>query len=407
MPWKVSDVVKERWQFVLEWESQDWSLAELCWEYEITRATGYKWLNRYETKGGEALRDQRRAPHRHPNQTSEEMEKAILEVRAQHSRWGARKIQAVLKRPGEQRQGSPVPARSTIGAILKQHGLTVGRKKRLHAEPSPQPLAPAESANAVWCIDFKGWFRTGDGKRCDPLTITDGYSRYLLRCQGVGAADTVHTRAVMEGAFLEYGLPERIRSDNGAPFGSNGRGGLTSLAVWWMRLGIQPERIQPGKPQQNGSHERMHLTLKQETAQPPAGSLRSQQRRFDAFRQEYNDERPHEALQMSTPGQHYQPSSRSYPRRLPEPVYPAEWEVRWVGQSGQFKLWSTEVFASHALAGQSLGLHPLKPRQERYWKVYFMSYELGVLDVKERLIWAPAEWGKRAAVRSSPAGGEA
>jgi putative transposase len=227
----------------------------------------------------------------------------------------------------------------------------------------------------------------------DPLTITDGYSRYLLRCQGVGAADTIHTRAVLEGAFQEYGLPERMRSDNGAPFGSNGRGGLTALAVWWMRLGIQPERILPGRPQQNGSHERMHLTLKQETASPSAGSLRSQQQRFDAFRQEYNQERPHEGLQMSTPAEHYEPSTRPYPRRLPEPAYPG-WEVRSVGRSGQFKFSAKDVFVSHALAGQSVGLQPLNSDQERYWRVYFMKYDLGVLDRKTSSIRTPAEWEK-------------
>jgi transposase InsO family protein len=389
MPWKVSGVREERVRFVTEWESQDWSLAELCQDYGITRSTGYKWLGRYELSDLAALEDKSRAAHVHPNQTSEEVQEMILELRKKHTRWGARKIRAMLER-GVGRGKYKVPATSTIGAILKQYGLTVARKKRARAEPSPQPLAQAGKANALWCIDFKGWFRTGDGRRCDALTITDRYSRYLLRCQGVGAADTIHARAVLEGAFQEYGLPERMRSDNGAPFGSNGRGGLTALAVWWMRLGIQPERIQPGRPQQNGSHERMHLTLKQETASPSAGSLRSQQQRFDAFRQEYNHERPHEGLQMSMPAEHYEPSTRPYPRRLPEPTYPG-WEVRWVGRSGQFKFSVKDVFVSHALAGQSVGLQPLNSDQERYWRVYFMKYDLGVLDRKTSRIQTPAE----------------
>lgn len=392
MPWKVSSVVKQRVQFVTEWESQDWNLAELCRDYGITRRTGYKWLACYEMSGWEGLEDKSRAAQVHPNQTSNEVHEMILELREQHTRWGARKIRAKLKRGAEEGEYK-VPAISTVGAILKQYGLTVARQRRPRAEPSPQPLAPAGEANALWCIDYKGWFRTGDGKRCDPLTITDGYSRYLLRCQGVGAADTIHTRAVLEGAFQEYGLPERMRSDNGAPFGSNGRGGLTALAVWWMRLGIEPERIQPGRPQQNGSHERMHLTLKQETASPSAGSLRSQQRRFDGFRQEYNHERPHEGLQMSTPGEHYEPSTRSYPRRLPEPTYPG-WEVRSVGRSGQFKFSLKDVFVSHALAGQRIGLKQLQSDHERYWRVYFMKYDLGVLDRKTSTIRTPAEWEK-------------
>jgi len=363
MPWEVNDAVKQRWEFVKEWESEDWGFAELCREYGITRATGYKWVERYQMGGLGGLGDASRAPHRHPNQTSPATEKEIVEVRAKHPRWGARKIQAILQRQWADRAECQIPATSTIGAMLKQYGLTVGRSQRQRAEPSAQPLAEGSAANALWCVDCKGWFRTGDGKRCDPLTITDGYSRYLLRCQGVEAADTVHTQVVMEGAFLEYGLPERIRSDNGAPFGSNGRGGLTRLAVWWMRLGIQPERIQPGRPQQNGRHERMHLTLQQETAEPPAVSLRGQQQRFNTFLKEYNNERPHEALKMSTPSEYYQRSAREYPKRLPEATYPVGWEVRQVGKSGQFKLWTTEVFVSHALAGQQIGLHPLTEKR--------------------------------------------
>jgi transposase InsO family protein len=399
MPWKVTDVLKQRVQFVTDWESQDWNLAELCRDYGITRNTGYKWLNRYELNGWEALEDEPRAAHRHPNQTSGEMEKSILELRAMHTRWGARKIRKVLERQQEKDEGNKVPSTSTIGEILKQYGLTAERKARARAEPSQQPLAKGGSANALWCIDFKGWFRTGDGKRCDPLTITDGYSRYLLRCQVVSAADTIRTRAVTEGAFSEYGLPDRMRSDNGAPFGSNGRGGLTALSVWWMRLGIRPERIQPGKPQQHGSHERMHLTLKQGTTKPAAESARGQQKLFDAFRQEYNHDRPHEGLQMSTPAEHYEPSLRQYPRRLPEPEYETGWEVRSVGRSGQFKFSSRDVFISHALAGQEIGLQPLQPDQERYWKVHFMNCDLGVLDQNITRIWTPEQWVKQQSIQ--------
>jgi transposase InsO family protein len=392
MPWKVSDVEKERARFVTEWESEDWDLSELCRQYGISRSTGYKWIDRYEVCGVNGLKDQSRAPRSHPNQTSEEIEKAILELRERHTRWGARKIRAKLER--QMGEGSKTPATSTIGEILKQHGLTVARQKRARAEPSKQPLAPAGEANELWCIDYKGWFRTGDGKRCDPLTVTDRYSRYLVRCQGVGAADTIHTRAVLEGAFSEYGLPRRIRSDNGAPFGSNGLGGLTALAVWWIRLGIEPERIQPGKPQQNGSHERMHWTLKQETASPPAGSLRRQQECFDTFREEYNRERPHEALKMSTPAEHYQASERPYPRQLPEPEY-AGCEVRLVYDGGNFRFGSKKVFVSHALAGEKIGLEPLRLDGERYWKVRFMKHELGVLDQSRSKLWTPTQWDKR------------
>jgi putative transposase len=395
MPWEVSDVVKQRARFVQEWESEDWSLAELCREYGISRRTGYKWINRYEGSGMEGLQDASRAARGHPNQTSQRMVDRILEVRGKHAWWGARKIRAVLARELGAAGAERVPATSTIGVILRQYGLTASRKKRMRAEGSRQPLVGAAQANELWCIDYKGWFRTGDGQRCDPLTVTDRYSRYLLRCQAVEAADGRHTRAVMEGAFQEYGMPRRMRSDNGAPFASTGLGGLTRLAVWWLRLGIQLERITPGQPQQNGSHERMHLTLGQETASPPARSRRQQQERFDAFREEYNQQRPHEGLQMETPAAHYAPSPRPYPRRLPEPDYGGS-EVRVVDESGKFRFWSRSIFVSHALAGESIGLQMMKPEEERYWKVCFMQYDLGILDQAEGKIWTPGQWEKHA-----------
>ena len=207
--------------------------------------------------------------------------------------WGAPKIRARLEK---EQTDKTIPAESTIGEILKRNGLTVARKRRRARRGGEQKLAPAPGPNQVWCADFKGWLRTGDGRRIDPLTITDQYSRYLFRCQAVGAADYLHSKAVMEAAFREYGLPGRMRIDNGAPFGSNGESGLTGLTVWWIKLGIVPEHIQPGKPQQNGRHERMHRTLKQETASPPAANRKLQQERFDRFRQEFHHERPHQAL---------------------------------------------------------------------------------------------------------------
>jgi hypothetical protein len=244
-------------------------------------------------------------------------------------------------------------------------------------------LAHASESNRVWCADYKGWFRTGDGQRIDPLTITEAFSRYLLRCQAVKTADTAHSRPIFEAVFREYGLPERIRTDNGPPFASNGKSALTALSVWWIKLGIRPERIDPGKPQQNGRHERMHRTLKEGTATPPAADRRRQQERFNAFRHEFNQERPHEALGQVPPAQRYVASSRPYPARLAEPEYPENWQSRRVSERGQFRLWSDNVFASHALKGESVGLEPL---EDGCWRVWFSFYELGVLDQRGK-IW--------------------
>ena len=388
MPWKETDVWEQRFRFIEEWKSEDWTLAELCREFGVTRKTGYKWVERYEACGVEGLRDESRAPHTHPHAVGDEMEQRITALRGQHPLWGARKIHRVLERDG----ADPVPAESTIGSILKANGLTVPRKRRSRARPNQTPLAHASEANKVWCADFKGWFRSRDGERIDPLTISDAYSRYLLRCQTVKAADTEHSKPIFEAAFREYGLPERLRTDNGAPFGSNSDSGLTRLAVWWIKLGICPERIEPGKPQQNGRHERMHRTLKQATASPPARDRRAQQRRFDEFLREYNQERPHEALGQATPASHYQPSTRIYPRRMVKVEYPAAWPVRQVYQGGQMSWHRESVFVSHALEGEPVGLEPVG---ERLWRAWFSFYELGILDGAALRIWRPDQWVKR------------
>jgi putative transposase len=391
MPWKRNGVLEERFRFIEEWKSEDWSLAELCEYFGVTRKTGYKWLVRYEVAGVEGLQDRSRAPHRHPNELEEASEEQVLKVRTEHPFWGARKIQAFLKRA----EGvSAVPAVSTIGNILKTNGLTIPRKRRPKARPSEQPLAHATEANRVWCADFKGWFRSRDGERIDPLTISDAYSRYLLRCQVVKAVDYAHSKPIFEAAFREYGLPERIRTDNGAPFASNGESGLTGLSVWWIKLGIEPERIQPGKPQQNGRHERMHRTLKQATACPPAGNRRAQQQSFNEFRREYNEQRPHEALGQTTPASCYAPSLRPYPRRVPEVEYPQGWQVRLVSPGGQMRWHGQYVFVAHALEGEPVGLEPV---DDGHWRVWFSSYDIGILDAAQMKICRPEQWKKRRA----------
>lgn len=305
--------MEERTRFVLEYERGWWTMTDLCAIFGIARETGYYWLRRYQQGGLEALRDQSRMPERHPNQTPAKIERAVLELRREHMRWGPRKLKRVLEREAPER---PWPAASTIGAMLAREGLVVARKKRRRAPPYTAPFAAAEEANRVWCADFKGWFQTQDGERVDPLTISDAYSRYLLRCQSVKTTRSEQVGGVFEAAFRECGLPQAIRTDNGVPFASRAIAGLSRLAVWWMKLGIVPERIAAGHPEQNGRHERMHRTLKQETASPPAANWRAQQRAFDRFRREYNEERPHEALDMQTPAAVYTPSQRAYPPRV-------------------------------------------------------------------------------------------
>src|SRR5437588_9345860 len=318
MPWRKSSVMEEKLRFVLEYEQRQRTMSELCQRYEISRETGYVWLRRYRAASWEGLLEQSRATRRHGNQTPEKIEKMVLDLREAHSRWGPRKLKRVLERD---EPGRVWPAASTIGALLKREGLVVGRRKRRKTPAYTEPLAHADGSNRVWCADFKGWFRTGDGERIDPLTITDAHSRYLLRCQAVAKTDTARARGIFEAAFREYGMPQAIRTDNGAPFASSAVAGLSRLAVWWMKLGIVPERIQPAHPEQNGRHERMHLTLQQETMAPMAANRRAQQRRFDPFRREYNQQRPHEALAMRTPDSCYTSSPRPYPARVPDPEY--------------------------------------------------------------------------------------
>jgi len=359
-------------------------MAELCRFHEVTRATGYKWVERYEAAGLEGLANYSRAPKHHPNAIGSDTEDLIIQLRGRYPSWGAAKIRRKLEM---EHPGIRLPAESTVGGILHRNGLTVAkRRRRRHARPLSEPLAHADEPNAVWCGDYKGWFRTGDGTRVEPLTISDACSRFLFRCQGLRAADGAGSKPVMEAAFREYGLPCRMRTDNGAPFGSNGESGLTQLSVWWIKLGIVPERIRPGKPQENGRHERMHRTLKQETASPPAATMRAQQQRFDRFRREYNEERPHEALGLQTPASVYRPSLRDYPERLREVEYPAGWEIRRVSRGGQMRWKSDYVFVAHALDGEPVGLEPIDDEQ---WRVWFSFYEVGILNGHKGKIQRP------------------
>lgn len=349
-------------------------MTELCQRYEVSRETGYVWLRRYRAAGVAGLVEHSRAAHRHANQTPEEIEKMVVELRQAHMRWGPRKLKRILERD---EPGRNWPAASTLGALLKREGLVVARKKRWRTAPYSAPLAHADGANRVWCADFKGWFRTADRERIDPLTISDAHSRYLLRCQAVEKTDTARVQAIFEAAFREYGLPEAIRTDNGAPFASRALAGLSRLAVWWIKLGITPERIAAGHPEQNGRHERMHRTLKQEAAQPPAANRRQQQQALDQFRQQYNEVRPHEALGMRTPASVYQPSPRTFPARVPEPEYPASMLVRSVRPKGHFRWKKHDVFLSEVLWGEPVGL---LPEDDRWFTIYFAQLPLACFD---------------------------
>lgn len=377
-----TSAAEQRCLFIEEYQSEEWSMAEVCRRFGVSRKTGYKWLNRYEKGGTEALEDQSRAPHHHPNQVLEEVEETVVQARGEHPHWGPVKLRAWLERTAPEVQW---PSPSTIGEILHRHGLVFPRKRRPKAAPNSQPLQHAKGPNSVWCADFKGWFRCQDGSRCDPLTISDAYSRFLLRCQGVKHADVEHTKPLFEASFRTYGMPWAIRVDNGAPFASVGIGGLSELSVWWIKLGIRPERIEPGKPAQNGRHERMHRTLKQEVAQPPRANLREQQKAFDDFREEYNFQRPHQALKGKTPGERYQESDRPYPSRILPVEYPDTFEVRQVSAGGQIRWYRGYVFVGRALSGEPIGLEPI---EEGKWRVWFSFYELGEFDEAKLVIRA-------------------
>jgi len=374
MPWRASSVMEEKLRFICEYDLREQTMQELCQRYGIARETGYVWLRRYRAYGVDGLREHGRAAHRHHNQTPEQIEQMILELRQAHMRWGPRKLKRILERDAPGRRW---PAASTIGTLLKREGLVVARKKRWRTAPYAEPLAHAQEANRVWCADFKGWFRTADGQRIEPLTISDAHSRYLLRCQAVEKNNTARVQAIFEAAFREYGLPEAIRTDNGAPFASRALGGLSRLAVWWIKLGIVPERIQAGHPEQNGRHERMHRTLKTEAAQPPANTRRQQQQALDRFRQEYNEVRPHEALEMRTPAEVYRPSPRKFPAHVPEPQYPQNMLVRSIRHHGHFRWKQQQVFLSEVFWGERIGL---LPEDDRWFTIYFAHLPLARFD---------------------------
>lgn len=361
-------------KFILDWKAGLESKTELCRRYGIQRRIGYKWVQRYLRDGPAGLADRSRAPLHHPQQIAPERVSRILDIRGQHPLWGALKIRAVLGR--EQPRQQP-PAGSTIGEMLRQEGLTRPQKKRRRTPLYNEPLAHAKEPNDVLSIDFKGWFLSRDGTRIDPLTLVDNASRYVLCCQAVDACDFTQVQRVLEAVFRQYGLPRAIRSDNGAPFASRAIAGLSRLSVWWLRLGIEVERIPPATPSANGRQERFHRTLKQHTANPPAANRRAQQRAFESFCREYNEQRPHQALQQQVPASIYYASDRPFPPELPPAEYPASFERRKVGKRGEIYWGGARIFVSEVLHGETLGLEAIA---DGIYRVWFLSLELGNFD---------------------------
>lgn len=383
MPWDETTRMEQRERFIGDLDSCLYSMTELCERYGISRKTGYKWAERYVEGGVEGLQDRSRAPKSCRHQTAAEVSAKLLELRRSHPTWGPRKLLAWLRKREPEVNW---PAASTVGGILKRHGLVEDRSCPRRPWPSAERASvQAAAPNEVWTGDFKGQFRTGDGRLCYPLTVADGYSRFLLGVEGLDSVSGSQAWPVFERLFREYGLPQAIRTDNGSPFAAiRAVGRLSRLSVRWIKLGIGLDRIEPGHPEQNGSHERMHRTLKQETARPPAPSRSSQQQRFDQFRSVYNEQRPHEALEQQTPAELYRPSPRPYPAKVPEPDYPGHFEVRSVRPSGEIKWQGEMLFLSEALSGERVGL---EESADGVWTVYFAAVALARFDERERKLY--------------------
>jgi transposase InsO family protein len=385
MPWRTSTVETERGQFIVEAQNSEFSHAELCRRYNISRETGYKWLKRFEAESWGGLQNRSSRPRSCSHATSAYVVERILEVH-KHFGWGAKKVRRKLL---DDPTVYPVPSVDTVHRVLERYDLVEHKKpRRQRSHPGP-PLPIPNEPNATWTADFKGQFRTKDSNLCYPLTIKDGFTRFLFDCRGMLFLDLQATIRRFRHLFREFGLPQRIRTDNGNPFSSTAIAGLSQLSVWWIELGITPELIEPASPQQNGRHERFHRTLKDATASPPASDLRAQQQRFNHFRQIYNEERPHEALNLETPASVYQASLRSYSDRPAPLEYPGHYELRLVAGDTTIKWKTRKVFVSGLLKHKIVGLEQLA---DGLWAVYYGPVRLGwldeadyrIMDVKER-----------------------
>jgi transposase InsO family protein len=384
MPWMEMNPMTQRLRLVAEYLTGDYTVSELARRWSVARPTVYKWIERHSLDGPRGLLDRSHAPHNCPNRVGEEMEELIVACRNEYMKWGPKKLLAKL----QQRYPDTIvwPALSTLGDVLKRRGLVVGRKVRRRVEPYTQPFGLSDGPNRIWCADYKGWFRLGNGVRCDPLTITDSHSRYLLCCQAMSRIDYESMQPVFEATLREYGLPDAVRTDNGVPFASRGLCGLSRFTIWLMKLGIVHERIDAGHPEQNGRHERLHRTMLDEL-DLPASTMRTQQVVFDRWHGVFNNERPHEALGQIPPVSVYTASSRGYPQRLPEAAYPASLQTRRVDLRGVIYWKTNRVFLSEVLSGETVGLEQFDDYSYRAW---YMQRYLGVFNAK-RLSFTPAK----------------
>jgi len=381
MAWKNRTLKEARLALVLCILRGEGTVKELSRRFGVSRKTAYKWKARHESEGAGGLADRPPVARRIRRRLSAAWMGKLLRLHLRHPRWGPRKIRA---RAAARSRSGGTPSESTVKRWFARRGWVRRRPRRvMRGTPAVRPrLRKAGAPNAVWTVDFKGWFRTADGNRCDPLTLQDAHSRYLLRCQAVKRTDTGCVWPILDAAFREYGLPLRMRSDNGPPFATTAMGGLSKLAIRLIKAGVVPERIEPGKPQQNGRHERFHLTLKRETASPPAASGLAQQRRFNSFAKSYNEERPHEALGQTPPAQHYAVSPRRYSGRLREPDYPDNAEIRRVRHNGEIKWQGDTLYVGQVLCGEPVGCLPL---DDGRWQLRYGPLDLGIIDASGRL----------------------
>lgn len=380
MPWLETAPMDQRAHFIRDHRLSLYAMTELCARYGISRKTGYKWLARFDEAGRQGLQDRSRAPHHCPHRIPDEVAEVICDARRQHPSWGPEKLLAWL---APRRPDLALPAVSTAGDLLARRGLVPKRRRRRHyAHPGVVPISTTEP-NDLWTADFKGHFRTRDGVYCYPLTVADQHTRYLLACHGLRSTKGHGVRPVFDRLFREYGLPRAIRTDNGVPFATTGLHGLSQLNVWWLRLGIQHQRIRPASPQENGAHERMHKTLKRDAIRPPRAHLSSQQRAFTAFRRLYNEERPHEFLDGGTPGSRYRRSPRPYTGTLPPVEYPGHFLVKRVTSAGTVRFKHRLLFLSHALEPHPIGLEEV---DDGVWSIHFCGVLLGRFDERDYVI---------------------
>lgn len=382
MPWLETNPMDQRMRFLEDVRLARLSMTELCAHFQISRKTGYKWIAREAEEGRRGLADRSRAPHHCPHKISDEMATLLCEFRIQHDDWGARKLLTVLQRRHPRRHDWPAP--STVADLLQREGLVRrNRRRRARVEHPGAAHMQTEAPNDCWTTDFKGEFRTGDGIYCYPLTIADLHARFLLDCHGRYSTKTVTAWPVFEAAFREYGLPWVMRSDNGPPFATTSIHGLSKLSVWWMRLGIRHDRITPGTPSENGAHERMHRTLKRRAIRPARATMGAQQRAFNAFRTEFNEERPHESLGMATPASVYTPSPRPYPARLPVPEYPGHFTVKKITTGGTFRFGNRVLYLANALTDELVGLDEV---DDGIWHIHFNTVLIATLDERDYII---------------------